>query len=148
MAAVAALPVPIKPTAERVGVHAWPHPTLPGGALVVVEAQASGLSVVELAPRQEPHGLAALRPSAGSTFCGVCLLERGGLLAAASRHASGNVQVQAWHLLGDSREVQVLPTTVAPATVWDALQNGGGKATLAGLWWMGVGGRVGSLPGC
>ncbi len=41
-------------------------------------------------------------------------------------------QVQAWELLSDSRELQVLPTVSAPGTVWDALQGMAGKAALAG----------------
>ena len=32
-------------TSERVGLHAWPHPSVPGGALVVVEAQGVGYDV-------------------------------------------------------------------------------------------------------
>ena len=77
---------------------------------------------------------------AGSAICGVGLLA-GGLLCAAGRLASGNVQVQAWELLGDSRELQVLPTMAAPGMVWDAMQSMVGKAALAGGW---VGGRGGA----
>lgn len=45
--------------------------------------------------------------------------------------ASGNVQVQAWEMLGCSRELQVLPTLASPSFVWDALQSTAGKAALA-----------------
>ena len=49
------------------------------------------------------------------------------------------LQVQAWELLGDSRELQVLPTVAAPGTLWDALQSMVGKAALAGAaGWEGV----------
>lgn len=116
---------------ERVGVHAWAHPTLPGGALVAVEGAASGVSVYEAAPRGEPRLLGTLGFGPGSVICGVGLLA-GGLLCAAGRLPSGNVQVQAWELAGDSRELQVLPTLGAPGTLWDALQSMAGKAALAG----------------
>lgn len=83
--------------------------------------------------RQEPRLLGTLSFGSGSSICGVGLLA-GGLLCAAGRMASGNVQVQAWELLGDGREVQVLPTAAAPNMVWDALQSMVGKAALAGAW--------------
>ena len=75
--------------------------------------------------------LGTLTFGAGSSICGVGLLA-GGLLCAAGRHAGGNVQVQAWQLLGDSRELQVVPTQVVPGMAWDALQSMAGKAALAG----------------
>lgn len=55
-------------------------------------------------------------------------------------------QVQAWELLSDSRELQVLPTVSAPGTVWDALQGMAGKAALAGAHggWVGCGHCTGS----
>lgn len=132
IATVHSLPVPgIKASSERVAVHAWPHPVLPGGALLAVEGASSGVSVLEAAARQEPRMLGTLSFGPGSTICGVGLLA-GGLLCAAGRLASGNVQVQAWELAGDSRELQVLPTVAAPGTLWDALQSMVGKAALAG----------------
>ena len=130
----ASLVVPMSATGERVGLHAWRHPGLAGGALVAVEAQSTGLTLVELPPgttQSQPRLLATLRPPPGCTFCGVGLLGRGGLLAAGARHASGNVGLLGWRLLGDSRELQVLPATVAPATAWDALAAGPGKAAVA-----------------
>lgn len=92
--------------------------------------------------RQEPRLLGTLSFGPGSSICGVGLLA-GGLLCAAGRMASGNVQVQAWELLGDGREVQVLPTAAAPNMVWDALQSMVGKAALAGASVC----RVGAAPG-
>eukprot|EP00887_Chlorella_sp_A99_P003020 scaffold9.g3020.t1 len=131
MVAVDSMPVAMSATKERVGVHAWAHPCLPGAVLVVVEAQSSGLTVIELLPRQESRLLSLLRPPPGASYCGVSLLERGSLLVAAARHASGNVQLLAWQLLGDSREVALAPAVVSPSTAWDALQASVGKATLA-----------------
>ncbi|PSC69692.1 Transducin WD40 repeat-like superfamily [Micractinium conductrix] len=131
MAANFALPIAaVSPQAERVELHAWPHPILPGGALLAVEAAVSGVSILEAAPRQEPRLLGTLSFGPGSVICGVGLLANG-LLCAAGLMASGNVQVQAWQLMGDSREVQVLPTVAAPSTVWDALQSVAGKAALS-----------------
>lgn len=52
MAANFALPIAaVSPQAERVELHAWPHPILPGGALLAVEAAVSGVSILEAAPR-------------------------------------------------------------------------------------------------
>jgi hypothetical protein len=131
IATLSTFPIPgINPAAERVAVHAWPHPILPGAAMLAVEAAVGGISILEHAPRQEPRLLGTLAFGAGSTMCGVGLLSSG-LLCAAGRHASGNVQVQAWELAGDSRELQVLPTTLVPALVWDAMQGLAGKAALA-----------------
>ena len=81
--------------------------------------------------RQEPRVLGTVSFGPGTAICGVGLLA-GGLLCAAGRLASGNVQVQAWQLTGDSRELQVLPTVAAPGMVWDAMQSMVGKAALAG----------------
>ena len=80
--------------------------------------------------RQEPRALGTLSFGSGTAICGVGLLGNG-LLCAAGRLASGNVQVQAWELLGDSRELQVLPTVAPTGTLWDALQSMVGKAALA-----------------
>jgi hypothetical protein len=130
VAAAFSLPLPgVDPAAERVAVHAWAHPSLAGAALVAVEAAAGGVSILEAPPRQEPRLLGTLTFGPGSAICGVGLLA-GGLLCAAGRHASGNVQVQAWQLAADSRELQVLPARLAPGTVWDALQSLAGKAAL------------------
>lgn len=87
--------------------------------------------------RQEPRLLGTLSFGPGSVICGVGLLANG-LLCAAGLMASGNVQVQAWQLMGDSREVQVLPTVAAPSTVWDALQSVAGKAALSGALGLGT----------
>lgn len=132
----------------------------------------------------------------GATICGVGLLANG-LLCAAGRLPSGNVQasacwlsfapplggahgaarsdakglvcrqacwyvgrsaqqtatpcppqVQAWELLADSRELQVLPTVSAPGTLWDALQGMVGKAALAGAPPGGRGWVCGCGAGC
>lgn len=146
-ATVSSQPVsPINAMGERVAVHAWAHPTLPGGALVAVEGSASGVSVYEAPPRAEPRLLGTLGFGPGSTICGVGLLASG-LLCAAGRLPSGNVQVQAWELAGDGRELQVLPTLGAPGTLWDALQSMVGKAALAGGQAGGAAGwRCGAAP--
>jgi hypothetical protein len=81
--------------------------------------------------RQEPRLLGTLAFGGGAAICGVGLLHSG-LLCAAGRAGSGNVQVQAWELVGDGRELAVLPTALSPSTVWDALQSVAGKAALAG----------------
>ena len=41
----------VAPTSERVGLHAWPHPAVPGAALLAVEGASSGVSVLEALPR-------------------------------------------------------------------------------------------------
>jgi hypothetical protein len=61
MAAVFALPITaVSAAAERVELHAWPHPSLPGGALLAVEAAVSGVSILEAAPRQAGWWVAQL----------------------------------------------------------------------------------------
>lgn len=44
----------VNATEERVAVHAWPHPIVGGGALLAVEAAASGVTILEAPPRQAP----------------------------------------------------------------------------------------------
>ena len=34
------------------------------------------------------------------------------------------MQIRAWRLTGDNRDVNVQPTNALPGTVWDALQGG------------------------
>lgn len=54
IATVASLPLPgLNPSAERLTLHAWPHPVLPGGALVAVEAAKSGVTILEAPARWE-----------------------------------------------------------------------------------------------
>lgn len=92
VATVASLPLPGLNVADgRVAVHAWQHPTVPGGALLAVEAAASGVTILEAAGRQEPRALGTLSFGPGSAICGVGLLANG-LLCAAGRLPSGNVQ--------------------------------------------------------
>lgn len=50
---VHSLPLPnLNAASERLAVHAWAHPVVPGGALLAVEASASGVTILEAAPRQ------------------------------------------------------------------------------------------------
>lgn len=52
MAVAHSLPMAgINASAERVTLHAWPHPSLAGGVLLAVEAAISGVSILEAAPR-------------------------------------------------------------------------------------------------
>jgi hypothetical protein len=52
VAAYHSLPISVvNATEERVAVHAWPHPILGGGALLAVEAAASGVTILEAPPR-------------------------------------------------------------------------------------------------
>lgn len=47
-----ALPLPnINAQSERLAVHAWPHPVVPGAALLAVEAATSGVTILEAPPR-------------------------------------------------------------------------------------------------
>jgi len=57
IATVASLPLPgLNPSAERLALHAWPHPVLPGGALLAVEAAKSGVTILEAPARWETSG--------------------------------------------------------------------------------------------
>jgi hypothetical protein len=49
MAIVHTLPgISLRATSEAAALHAWPHPTQAGAALVAVEAELGGVTVVEL----------------------------------------------------------------------------------------------------
>ncbi|GAB4816914.1 hypothetical protein N2152v2_003960 [Parachlorella kessleri] len=118
--------------------RALPHPLAYGGALIVVEG-AAGLSLVDLGPGREPRVVASQGLGPGVVLCGSGLVAHTPLLVALGRHPSGNVQVQAWRIMGDRRGLSLLPTLTSPTTVWDAFQgtgtgaNGSAKPGLAAV---------------
>lgn len=117
------LPVPFDAKAERVRLHAIPHPIHPGAALILVEAERSGLTVLVVSQRNDIQILTSLPIGAGGTLAGAGVLHKSCLLVAAVRHAGGNVGIHSWRLLPDSRSLTPLPVSVYPNTVWDALQG-------------------------
>jgi len=144
MAVLCGVAVPFDATRERVVVQAVPHPIRPRHALVLVEAERSGLTVLSVPAPNEARILATLNFGAGGALCGTGLLHRSSMLVAAVRHAGGNVGLRAWRLLPGSRDITVLPVSPAPGTVWDALQEASsgsasslsdvsGEAVLAGM---------------
>ena len=108
---------------ERVTLHAVPHPIQAGAALIFIEAEKSGLTILSCPSRNEVRVLTELNIGAGAILAGAGLLHKSCLIVAAVRHAGGNVGIRTWRLKGDSRTLSVLPVTTSPATVWDALQS-------------------------
>lgn len=134
MASISSIIVPFDAKKERVQLQTTIHPILKGTALVFIEAEKSGLTVV-LSSRSGVKIMTSLAPHAGAVLAGAGLIHRSLLLFAAFRHVGGNVGLRAWRLLPDSRNISVIPMAVSPSTVWDALQTGfamaGDAASLA-----------------
>jgi hypothetical protein len=109
---------------ERVQLHAIPHPQQPGAALVLVEAERSGLTVLNVPSRNEVRILCELSIGSGAVLAGSGLLHKSCLLVAALRHAGGNVGIKTWRLRTDSRAgISINAVTTSPSTIWDALQS-------------------------
>lgn len=126
------LPVPLHAAdvARAVPLHAAPHPSQPGGALLLVEALATGATLVDLAPRQEPRIIGTVGFGGGAPLCGIGIAA-GGLLVAAGQLPGGNAQLQAWRLLAGSSELLMLPAVATPGTIWDAANASGASTALA-----------------
>ena len=119
-----ALSVNFDPTRERGHLHSFPNPWQPGAALVLVEAERSGLTVLSVPSRNEIKVLSELPVGAGAVLAGSGFLHKSCLLVAALRHAGGNVGIRTWRLRGDSRSsLSILPVDTSPSTVWDVLQS-------------------------
>jgi len=109
---------------ERVQLHAVPHPQQPGAALVLVEAERSGLTVLNILSRNEIRVLCELSVGSGAILAGSGLLHKSCILVAAIRHAGGNVGMRTWRLRTDSRGgITLGSVTTSPSTIWDALQS-------------------------
>ncbi len=109
---------------ERVQLHAVPHPQQQGAALVLVEAERSGLTVLNVPSRNEVRVLCELSVGSGAVLAGSGLLHKSCMLVAAVRHAGGNVGIRAWRLRPDSRAaISISTVTTSPSTIWDALQS-------------------------
>lgn len=108
--------VPFDATRERVQLHAIPHPGRRGQAIVIVEAERSGLSVLVVPTRNEIRVLSTLSFGSGGALCGAGFSHKSSVLVAAVRHAGGNVGLHSWRLLGDSRDITVLPLSSSPSS--------------------------------
>lgn len=109
---------------ERVQLHAVPHPQQPGAALVLVEAERSGLTVLNILSKNEIRVLCELSVGSGAILAGSGLLHKSCILVAAIRHAGGNVGIRTWRLRTDSRAgITIGSVTTSPSTIWDALQS-------------------------
>ena len=110
-------------TKERVQIHTFPHPILKGAALILVEAERSGLTVLVAPSRNEVRVLGELTIGTGAVLAGAGVLHRSCMIVAAVRHAGGNVGIRTWRLRGDSRSLGIVSMGTYPGTVWDALQG-------------------------
>lgn len=109
---------------ERVQLHAMPHPQQQGAALVLVEAERSGLTVLNVPSRNEIRVVCELSVGSGAVLAGSGLLHKSCILVAAVRHAGGNVGMKTWRLRTDSRAgITINAITTSPSTIWDALQS-------------------------
>ncbi len=109
---------------ERVQLHAVPHPQQQGAALVLVEAERSGLTVLNVPSRNEVRVLCELSVGSGAVLAGSGLLHKSCILVAAVRHAGGNVGIRTWRLRSNTRAgISITSVTTSPSTIWDALQS-------------------------
>ena len=129
--------VPFNATQERVKLHAVPHvnPRKRGTAsLIVVEAERSGITVLE----SDPTGIDVidtLRIGTGGMVSGFGLVERGSIAVAAVSQARGNIGFYAWRFLAcPEKSVRFQPCNVVPGSLWaalDASERGSSESCLA-----------------
>lgn len=124
---VSGLPgVPFNATQERVKLHAVPHvnPQKRGtSCLIVVEAERSGITVLE----SDPTGIdviETLRIGTGGVVSGFGFVEQGSIAVAAVSQARGNIGFYAWKFVPClDKSVRFQPCTAMPGSLWAALDG-------------------------
>lgn len=155
MSALCGIGIPFDATRERIQLHAVQHPSIPRETLILVEAERSGLTVLTIHGRNEARIVGTLSFGAGGLLCGTGLLHKSGLLMSAVRHAGGNIGFRSWRVhAADGRHTMLLPVSVSPGSIWDALQSSSsanssalsevvGEAIVAGMLVHGPSGHLG-----
>lgn len=124
-------PVPFVATQERVRLHARSHPGNPGHTMVVVEAERSGITILESSGPGNLIINTTLRTGTGGVLAGVGIVSSSSLLVAAVKQARGNVGFFVWKLLFSKHGVLFQACNASPSSLWAALDGESGQSTVA-----------------
>lgn len=118
--------VPFVATQERVRLHARAHPVDPKHTMLLVEAERSGITIVEANSMGQLFVNRTLKIGTGGVLAGIGVVSSHSSLVAAVRQARGNVGFFAWKMLVGGRGVTFAQCNAMPNSLWGALQGDSG----------------------
>jgi len=118
--------VPFVATQERVKVHSKLHPLNPRYTLIFVEAERSGISVVESKSLGDMKVLTTLKTGTGGVISGFGLVRNNWTIIAAAKQARGNVGFFAWKMFASKSGMVFTPCNASPSSLWSVLQGDAG----------------------
>lgn len=118
--------VPFSATQERVKLHAFPHvDKKKGGSIVVVEAERSGISILE-SIGNTMRMIHVLKTGTGGVVGGFGFVQQGSLAVAAVCQARGNVGFFAWkYTVSEDMGISFSSCHAIPSSLWAALDGNG-----------------------
>lgn len=118
--------VPFSATQERVKLHAFPHvDKKKGGSIIVVEAERSGVSILE-SIGNTIRMIHVLKTGTGGVVGGFGFVQQGSLAVAAVCQARGNVGFFAWkYTISEDTGISFASCHAIPSSLWAALDGNG-----------------------